>query len=507
MIIREIPDIDWLAHVIHHADGDNRLGAGALAEKIVEALQQYRPADGSASSETGPVRAATHGSPGSLTVAGIAQVAGVKMLSLMKAIDSAGEGAVTANQSLETAQALAAIARVAADRGLSPPSPSWCEVHQSNKWCEHNGGVMGKTGWEAPDAPSPQRYTAEPVGEAGPMPGTAGFTIACFKAADVPIGTKLYAAPSAQPEAPADPKRLARRLNASRLLERILRNTLGDEDCAEYLEALDTLAEEQFPPDYYAGYEAGLVDGIESVRRGIAAAPQAPQPAQPEAAEGSAHAFAAWLKAKGATITVGAGDEGDYVARIDQLVEAFSILRGAAAPSAQPVAPSDALRWALGHCGVRRDAEGGAFFNWFALAKLAGLLAVAPSAQPVAWLRDQRDGFEGPQTLNPLVILSAADPGKGLHGATYSPVFLAAAPSAQPEAVELTDEGLLKRAEQYAARLRSRASLTSEDFVEVPTELLRAAASTLDALAAAPQAPHLALRTEPAQPMSAGGTQ
>ena len=30
------------------------------------------------------------------------------------------------------------------------------------------------------------------VGEAGPMPGTSGFTMACFKAADVPVGTKLY---------------------------------------------------------------------------------------------------------------------------------------------------------------------------------------------------------------------------------------------------------------------------------------------------------------------------
>ncbi len=36
---------------------------------------------------------------------------------------------------------------------------------------------------------------AEAVGEAGAMPGTDGFTMAAFRAADVPIGTKLYAAP------------------------------------------------------------------------------------------------------------------------------------------------------------------------------------------------------------------------------------------------------------------------------------------------------------------------
>jgi hypothetical protein len=35
-----------------------------------------------------------------------------------------------------------------------------------------------------------------PVGVAGTMPGTGdGFTMACFKASDVPLGTKLYAAP------------------------------------------------------------------------------------------------------------------------------------------------------------------------------------------------------------------------------------------------------------------------------------------------------------------------
>ena len=26
----------------------------------------------------------------------------------------------------------------------------WCPIHQHHKWCEHNGGVMGPTGWEKP---------------------------------------------------------------------------------------------------------------------------------------------------------------------------------------------------------------------------------------------------------------------------------------------------------------------------------------------------------------------
>lgn len=39
---------------------------------------------------------------------------------------------------------------------------------------------------------------AEPVGEVGEMPGSnGGFTMAAFKAADVPIGAKLYTAPPA----------------------------------------------------------------------------------------------------------------------------------------------------------------------------------------------------------------------------------------------------------------------------------------------------------------------
>ena len=41
---------------------------------------------------------------------------------------------------------------------------------------------------------------AQPVGEAGTMPGTdGGFTTAVFKAADVPVGTKLYTAPPSAP--------------------------------------------------------------------------------------------------------------------------------------------------------------------------------------------------------------------------------------------------------------------------------------------------------------------
>lgn len=38
--------------------------------------------------------------------------------------------------------------------------------------------------------------SSEPVAKAGAMPGTSsGFTMACFKASDVPVGTSIYTAP------------------------------------------------------------------------------------------------------------------------------------------------------------------------------------------------------------------------------------------------------------------------------------------------------------------------
>lgn len=33
---------------------------------------------------------------------------------------------------------------------------------------------------------------SEPIGEVGTMPGASGFTMACFRADEVPAGTKLY---------------------------------------------------------------------------------------------------------------------------------------------------------------------------------------------------------------------------------------------------------------------------------------------------------------------------
>jgi hypothetical protein len=51
---------------------------------------------------------------------------------------------------------------------------------------------------EAQIAPVAPAVDAQPVGVAGAMPGTDGFTMAVFKADDIPIGTALYT--SAQSE-------------------------------------------------------------------------------------------------------------------------------------------------------------------------------------------------------------------------------------------------------------------------------------------------------------------
>ena len=62
---------------------------------------------------------------------------------------------------------------------------------------------------------TPAPVGAEPAGEAGAMPGTSGFTMACFHADAVPIGTKLYATPQptqTQTQAEAVPLDEARRL-------------------------------------------------------------------------------------------------------------------------------------------------------------------------------------------------------------------------------------------------------------------------------------------------------
>ena len=52
-----------------------------------------------------------------------------------------------------------------------------------------------------------------------------------------------------------------------------------------------------------------------------------------------------------------------------------------------------------------------------------------PTVRPCAWLREQRAEYEGPATLAPLMFLgdTAVRPHSTLHGATYEPLYSAAA--------------------------------------------------------------------------------
>lgn len=78
------------------------------------------------------------------------------------------------------------------------------ELHYYGSTCEQcEGAAMAAI--EA-ELSTPQPQAAQPVGKAGTMPGTpSGFTMACFKAVDVPVGTKLYtAAPEEQTQAARD---------------------------------------------------------------------------------------------------------------------------------------------------------------------------------------------------------------------------------------------------------------------------------------------------------------
>lgn len=54
---------------------------------------------------------------------------------------------------------------------------------------------------------------------------------------------------------------------------------------------------------------------------------------------------------------------------------------------------------------------------------------VEPTVRPCAWLREQRDEYEGPATLAPLMFLGdvGVKPHSALHGATYEPLYNAAA--------------------------------------------------------------------------------
>ena len=87
---------------------------------------------------------------------------------------------------------------------------------------KHQHGFVtgaGLVGWWKPEGmeyPQP-RGEQDPVGEAAFMPGTTGFTMACFLASDVPVGTKLYTHPQPKSDASGKPDEWFDRLKAAHI--------------------------------------------------------------------------------------------------------------------------------------------------------------------------------------------------------------------------------------------------------------------------------------------------
>ena len=81
------------------------------------------------------------------------------------------------------------------------PYPEDASMSKRLRWWIPKSARHGKTGFEHDISDAADMLDSlvpadagEAVGVAGSMPGTDGFTMACFDAAKVPIGTKLYAA-------------------------------------------------------------------------------------------------------------------------------------------------------------------------------------------------------------------------------------------------------------------------------------------------------------------------
>lgn len=114
-------------------------------------------------------------------------------------------------------------------------------------------------------------------------------------------------------------------------------------------------------------------------------------------------------------------------------------------------------------------------------------------ARPVAWLRDQRGEYEGPETLDPFFVLGASKPRNFTHGATYSPLY--AAPPARPVAPagwNLHGIDLYGMAEAFARVIEAHADKHSPFHQPVNADAmtaLRVLRGIIPMLAASPAAP------------------
>lgn len=126
----------------------------------------------------------------------------------------------------------------------------------------------------AHEALAAQAASVEPVGEVGSMPGTSGFTMACFKAEDVPVGTKLYAVAPPSPASVQD----------EALVEKLAKCTCeANADSARFTIALQTLRASLDPDDWMGAVT--MHNYIDAVLAGGSPLQQHPAPSPAQAVD------------------------------------------------------------------------------------------------------------------------------------------------------------------------------------------------------------------------------
>jgi hypothetical protein len=122
----------------------------------------------------------------------------------------------------------------------------------------------------------------EPIGEVGTMPGTSGFTMACFRADEAPVGTKIYTTPQpaqatqAEAQQPATGASVAYVDRDGFIIETGLLLTPGTKlytrPAPSVPDAIASPVEDGTEYDYCSGQAAGYAEGWNACRAAMLAA-------------------------------------------------------------------------------------------------------------------------------------------------------------------------------------------------------------------------------------------
>ncbi len=195
------------------------------------------------------------------------------------AAPSAGDAAATQRIRAALEKLLIAEEKYVRDTGLPQPD-DFIQASVNEARTLLGWPAIGAECQESVGAGDAASGKAKPVGVVGAMPGTSGFTMACFKADQAPVGTKLYATPPASPE--PQPKRdplalpitACPRCNAASEEEAGSKCIPGEDDCPmccreDWNEALTELNRQESwtpePQEPQAGV-SDLIGWLESLR-------------------------------------------------------------------------------------------------------------------------------------------------------------------------------------------------------------------------------------------------